>query len=413
MKIQQSNFLYKLSSFLDDKHAGPYDVVPIICMAILFFIGITGIYSAHSYSHGHQWLQQLFWMVCGGIVYVVVSRVDYAFWNHHAPFFYFASVLLLLLLWTPLGERRFGAVRWIKIAGVAIQPSEPAKLGFIIMMSAMLACTEIGNFWMSLKYLAKFFLIFCIPTLLVFLQPDLGSALTFPVMFFAMLYVSKLSKKFFACLLAVACIALVAIAVDVYGYRMFLDEQHLNGDMGQEKYEKHSLLPLKDYQRDRIIAFLFPEAVDPNGIGMSWNLRQSLIAVGSGGVFGKGVNKGTQAKLGYLPRSVASNDFVFSVIAEERGFVGSSIVLLLYLFLIMSSLRTAIASKDRFGTYLCVGIGMLFLTHVWINIGMTIGLMPITGIPLPFLSYGGSFLLVCCFLQGLVQSVYRYQRSYT
>ena len=177
-------------------------------------------------------------------------------------------------------------------------------------------------------------------------------------------------------------------------------------------YEKRSILPLKDYQRNRIISFVAPDIVDPKGVGISWNLRQSLIAVGSGGLLGKGFNSGTQAKLGYLPKSVASNDFIFSVIAEERGFVGGVVVLLMYFVIIFDALRIALLSRDRFGMYLAVGISTLFLTHILINIGMTLGLMPITGIPLPFLSYGGSFLLICCFLQGIVQSIYRFHLSY-
>jgi rod shape determining protein RodA len=208
-------------------------------------------------------------------------------------------------------------------------------------------------------------------------------------------------------------ILLSIVAVDIYGYRNFLDKKNLGDQTMTTKYEDRSWFPMKDYQRDRIIAFMFPDVVDPDGIGISWNLRQSLIAVGSGGLNGKGFNNGTQAKLGYLPKSIASNDFVFSVIAEERGFVGALIVILSYALVIWSGLRTANCARDEFGTYLCVGISMLFLAHICINIGMTIGLMPITGIPLPFLSYGGSFLLTCCFLQGLVQSVYRHQSNFT
>jgi rod shape determining protein RodA len=277
------------------------------------------------------------------------------------------------------------------------------------MLGAMMARMEIRSFSSSVKNLAKTFGVFLMSTGLVFMQPDLGSALTFPTVFFAMLYVSNLSKKFFICVFAVVLILLSVVAFDIYGYRIFLDKKHLSEESVPEKYEDKSFLPLKDYQRNRIISFMFPDIVDPNGIGISWNLRQSLIAIGTGGLRGKGFNNGTQAKLGYLPKSVASNDFIFSVVAEERGFMGALVVVLLYILIIRSGLRTANCARDRFGTYLCIGASMLFLTHICINIGMTIGLMPITGIPLPFLSYGGSFLLVCCFLQGMVQSVHRYQ----
>jgi rod shape determining protein RodA len=376
-------------------------------------IGIASIYASHSYYGGKQWYVQILWAALGLLIYFAVAKMDYAFWYNNAHWIYYVSVLLLIFLWSPLGERRFGALRWIKIFGILVQPSEPAKLGFLIMLAAMMARTEITTFLNSIKNLAKFFLVFCIPSTLVFLQPDLGSSLTFPVMFLSMLYVSNLSKKFFACIFASALVVLSLVAVDICGYRNFLDKKHLGDEVATEKYENRSIFPMKDYQRDRIISFIFPKTVDPNGIGISWNLRQSLIAVGTGGLRGKGFNNGTQAKLGYLPKSVASSDFIFSVIAEERGFAGALIVILSYILIIWSGLRTANCARDRFGTYLCIGISMLFLLHICINIGMTIGLMPITGIPLPFLSYGGSFLLICCFLQGIIQSIHRHQNNFT
>ena len=153
--------------------------------------------------------------------------------------------------------------------------------------------------------------------------------------------------------------------------------------------------------------------VDPRGIGVSWNLRQSLIAVGSGGPFGKGHTHGTQAKLGYLPQSVATNDFIFSVLAEELGFTGGIFVIGLYILLLGNGLRIAHLARDRFGMLLCVGASIILMVHIFINIGMTIGLMPITGLPLPFLSYGGSFILSCCILQGLIQSVYRFRKDFS
>ena len=412
MKIRKNSFLYHLSTLLDDTNAGPYDVVQIGVILVLLFLGITSIYSSHSYSGGRQWIVQIVWSVLGLAIYFTVSRIDYSFWDNHAYPIYYIAIALLLLLWSPLGGSRFGATRWIKVFGLVIQPAEPAKLGFIVMLSSLLARMEIDTVLNSIKNLAKCVIVFCIPTLLVFLQPDLGSALTFPTMFFAMLYVSNLSKKFFVCVALSVLLFLTVVVSDIYGYRNFLDKKQLQGT-SVEKYENRSILPLKDYQRDRIISFIFPDVVDPSGLGVSWNLRQSLIAVGTGGLFGKGFTNGTQAKLGYLPKSVASNDFVFSVLAEERGFVGALVVLLLYGIIIWGGLRTANYARDRFGTYVCVGISALFLVHVCINIGMTIGLMPITGIPLPFFSYGGSFLSICCFLQGIVQSVHRHQYSFT
>lgn len=172
-------------------------------------------------------------------------------------------------------------------------------------------------------------------------------------------------------------------------------------------------LPMKDYQRNRILAFVAPDVIDPRGIGVSWNQRQSLISVGSGGLVGKGHAEGTQAKLGYLPSSVAYNDFIFSVLAEESGFLGGTIaILLMAIIVIYGCVRAAQVSRDRFGQFLCIGIAAILMTHTFINVGMTIGIMPITGLPLPMLSYGGTFVLTCCILLGLVQSVYRHRREY-
>ena len=167
---------------------------------------------------------------------------------------------------------------------------------------------------------------------------------------------------------------------------------------------------MRGYWRNRLIAFALPDKVDPLGIG--WNTRQSMISVGSGGLTGKGWTEGTQAKLGYLPRAVAHNDFIFSVIAEEKGFLGSITVIGLFGVVLWNGLWIAGLARDRLGALLALGVTVLFTVHVFVNIAMTIGLVPVKGIPLPFISYGGTFVLSCCLLQGLVQSVYRFRRDF-
>ena len=160
------------------------------------------------------------------------------------------------------------------------------------------------------------------------------------------------------------------------------------------------------------MTFIAPEVVDPRGTGSAWNSNQAQRAVGTGGLLGKGWQSGLQARLGYLPRSVAHNDFIFAVLAEEKGFIGGLLVIGLFTVLLANGVRIAGMSRDRFGMLLAVGVTVIFTIHVFINIGMTIGLTPITGLPLPFLSYGGSFILSCCFLQGIIQSVHRYRRAF-
>lgn len=248
--------------------------------------------------------------------------------------------------------------------------------------------------------------------LLIVAEPDLGSALVIAPMVFAMLFVSNLSLRFFAGALGVFALLVGIVALDVWSYAKFMEKNDLDYTRDRGAYEEHAWLPLKDYQRNRVLTFWNPDYVDPMGKGISWNQRQSLISVGSGGLLGKGWTEGTQAKLGFLPRAVAHNDFIFSVIAEEKGFLGSIAVIGLFGVLLWNGVRIAGLARDRFGMLLVIGATALLCVHVFVNIAMTIGLVPVKGIPLPFISYGGTFVLSCCLLQGLVQSVYRFRRDF-
>ena len=269
---------------------------------------------------------------------------------------------------------------------------------------------EIGTVRQSLGVLGKLALAVGVPMFLILLQPDLKSAIVLPPMVFSMLYVSKLSARFFAAALGAFMLVVGLVSWDTWRYESFMESHGYSYIRDRGKFEAYSWVPLHDYQRNRIISFIAPDKIDPMGIG--WNQRQSLISVGSGGLYGKGWTDGTQAQLGYLPRSVAHNDFIFSVIAEEKGFLGSLTVLGLFGLVLFNGIRIAGLARDRFGTLLAIGVTVLFVVHVFVNIAMTIGLVPITGIPLPFISYGGSFVLSCCLLQGLVQSVYRFRKDF-
>ena len=413
-----------------EQHGVKTDFVVPICMFILFFIGVVFIYSAQSYTidaiplQKQFWLKQIFFIGIAGVgTYVLLGWTDYKWVFTYANVIYFLSILLLIPLTLketfgipiPLVESRFNATRWINFGVVSIQPSELAKIGTCIMASAMFARNRGKK---NLKFWAKIGLVFLVPILLIFLQPDLGSTLVFFPMLFAMLYISNLPKRFFVAVLLVFCVLLGAVSADIYGYNSFLKSTGMSANEASRNNAYGSSdsfhLPIKDYQRNRILAFVAPDVIDPRGNGVSWNQRQSLISVGSGGVFGKGVAEGTQAKLGYLPSSVAYNDFIFSVLAEESGFVGATFtVVLMAVIIIYGCLGAAQRSRDRFGQYLCVGIGVILMTHSFINVGMTVGIMPITGLPLPMLSYGGTFVLTCSILLGLVQSVYRHRKEYT
>lgn len=393
------------------------DWVSPCCILLLCAVSILFIYSAQYTHGGGDWKKQLFWVTLGLGTYSIVSLINYKIFLGYAHFIYAAGIcgLLLATKLSPISVEMMGARRWVDIGITIVQPTEGAKIGTLIMAASILARSEIGTVRNSLLVLTKVALVFLIPMLLIFLQPDLGSSLVFPPMIFALLYISRLSEKFFVSAFALFTVAVSILGLDIYAYSQHLEEVRTaeisNTTTLSEEYQ--SLLPIHNYQRDRILTFVAPDVVDPEGTGASWNAKQAKISAATGGLVGKGLFKGTQAQLGYLPQAVAHNDFIFSVIAEETGFLGSAFVVGLFCLMVANSIRIAGLARDRFGMQLAIGVSMIFLVHFFINIGMTIGITPITGLPLPFLSYGGSFVLSCFILQGLVQSVYRYRKDHT
>jgi rod shape determining protein RodA len=393
------------------------DWVSPCCILLLCAVSILFIYSAQYTHGGGDWKKQLFWVTLGLGTYSIVSLINYKIFLGYAHFIYAAGIcgLLLATKFSPISVEMMGARRWVDTGITIVQPTEGAKIGTLIMAASILARSEIGTVRNSLLVLTKVALVFLIPMLLIFLQPDLGSSLVFPPMIFALLYISRLSEKFFVSAFALFTVAVSILGMDIYAYSKHLEEVRTaaisNTTTLSEEYQ--SLLPIHNYQRDRILTFVAPDVVDPEGTGASWNAKQAKISAATGGLVGKGLFKGTQAQLGYLPQAVAHNDFIFSVIAEETGFLGSAFVVGLFCLMVANSIRIAGLARDRFGMQLAIGVSVIFLVHFFINIGMTIGITPITGLPLPFLSYGGSFVLSCFILQGLVQSVYRYRKDHT
>jgi rod shape determining protein RodA len=403
-----------------------WDLVTPVALVLLGVIGVAFIYSAQlsvlqARGAGTSWLRQdwfkqMVFLGAGGVVYYVVSQIDYRFWLRVAHWFYLICLVPLLIVLIPgiSGEAatRWGAQRWIPLGPFSFQPSETAKIAVLLITASILMHSRIGTVRQSLGALAKLALAAGVPMVLILLQPDLKSAIVLPPMVFSMLYVSKLSPRFFLGALGAFLLLIGAVAWDTTRYVDFMRANHKSFSRDKGAFEESTWvrLPLHDYQRNRILSFINPDEYDPSGIG--WNQRQSLISVGSGGLAGKGWTEGTQAQLGYLPRSVAHNDFVFAVIAEEKGFLGSITVLGLFGVVLFNGIRIAGSARDRLGALIAIGVTALFTVHVFVNIAMTIGLVPITGIPLPLISYGGSFVLSCCMLQGLVQSVWRFRREF-
>lgn len=396
---------------------GRWDLLTPLLLLALSALGVAFIYSAvlQSPLHHNDWIKQLVFLAAGAMLYVTVSLIDYRFWLSVSHWFYLACLLPLILVLIPgLGTEVYGSQRWIDLGFFSYQPSETAKIAVLLIVASILIRSEIGTVRRSLGMLGKLALAVGAPLLLILLQPDLKSAIVLPPMVFSMLYVSKLSGRFFAGALGVFLLIVGLVAWDTWRYVDFMAQRGYSYRNQVDRYKPYSWLPyLHDYQRNRILAFVSPDTIDPEGVGAGWNLRQSLISVGSGGLTGQGWTQGTQAQLGYLPRAVAHNDFIFSVIAEEKGFLGSLTVLGLFGLVLFNGIRIAGLARDRLGTLLAIGVTVLFAVHVFVNIAMTIGFVPITGIPLPFISYGGSFVLSCCLLQGLVQSVYRFRKDFT
>jgi rod shape determining protein RodA len=253
--------------------------------------------------------------------------------------------------------------------------------------------------WRTLRTPAAACVLAGIPFVLVARQPDLGTAAILPLIAAAMLWLGGLRMRHLVLGLLLVVLALSPIVAQIAHYQTV----YLPAREAGETLQTPFWYILKPYQCDRLLVFLDP-ARDPLNTG--WSLMQSRIAIGSGGWVGKGWLQGTQNVLGFLPRTVAPTDFIFSVVAEETGFIGASILVGVYGILLTSCARVAAGARDQYGRLIAVGVSVLILCHVYVNIGMTVGLMPVTGLPLPLVSYGGSFLVSILAGIGLVQSVY-------
>lgn len=398
--------------------------------------------------------QQAVFIGIGWVAYVFLSLLDYEHIRRHARFIFFLGVgLLIPIAISALLKKDFGSViksvngarRWIDVGPMKIQPSELAKVTTLVMLAAVMegvrswswkdfrrnfgargarsggGLSSSSSGWFFALPQVRVATVALLPIGLIFVQPDLKSCIVYLPMLAALLYVSRVPLRFFVVLFASMLLFAGVIGADIAGYARHLEkysaEYGSRSDFARQvhavdPYEKKSpLFLLKDYQRERILSFVRPDIIDPTGSGTSWNVKQAIIATGRGGLYGTGYRHGLQALLGYMPELAAHNDFVFSSFAEEFGFVGGACLLAAYAFLIGLTLRTAARARDRFGALLCVGAAAVFTVHVVVNIGMNIGLMPVSGLPLPFLSYGGSFVLSCFLLLGLVQSVHRYSRE--
>ncbi len=345
----------------------------IICLVILNIISLTSLYSSlhqgGEFKYKNIFYRQIFWILIFWIIIWIVSFINYRFYFDTAFLIYGLSVILLIAV-KIFGKEIMGAQRWFSFFGINFQPSEFSKLAIVLVLARMFS--EEASFSFLNKVLFPLFLVL-ISAFLVFKQPDLGTAAILFLLFFVMGLSSKTKKRYFVAIL-IAGVILSPLA------------WHF----------------LKDYQKKRIAVFINPN-VDPLGAG--YTIIQSKIAIGSGGLAGKGFLSGTQNQFNFLPER--HTDFIFTVVAEEFGFLGCLVLIFLYFFILRVIYKKIEHIKDSFAQFLCVGIYSILFLHVFINIGMTMGFVPVVGLPLLLLSYGGTHLIITAIFIGIFFNISR------
>jgi rod shape determining protein RodA len=355
---------------IDRRYIEHLDWFLLLLVCTLAVCGIVTIYSVTFDDPGlKDYQKQIIWVALSIGILIFTLFFDYKYWIKFSPILYgISSLLLIYVLFTPAS---LGVHRWILLPGdIRIQPSEFAKVSQILFLAYWFS--RLRGLEPKMRDLFLPALIFSLPFLLILVEPDLGTSMTLAPLFISLVFCSGFSIKKMVAIILIFLIPTLCVSPYV----------------------------LKPYQVKRITSFLHPED-DPLGSG--YHLIQSQIAIGSGGIGGKGFKAGTQSHLDFLP--VQDTDFIFAVWGEERGFLGATILLSIYFLLFFRILHIARLSRDLSGTYLCVGFAILLFCQVIINTGMVIGLMPVTGIPLPFLSYGGSASFVNFFSIGLILNV--------
>jgi rod shape determining protein RodA len=389
----------------------------LLAMGLTFFGGVM-IRSTELNQPLAHWLQHWIFGGIGVMIVFGISRISY---NHLLRWHWITYGIIngLLIAVMALGNSAKGAQRWISIAGFNFQPSEFAKIGLIITLAAILHRRPANTLPTFMRALA----ISAPPWLLVFVQPDLGTSLVFGAIALGMLYWANANPGWLILLISPLVAAILySLSLPVWGIwaalmglvgwftlplRWVSSLLVIGANIGSGLLGQVLWHVLKDYQKDRIVVFLEP---DKYPLGAGYHLIQSRIAIGAGELWGQGLNQGTQTQLNFIPEQ--HTDFIFSSIGEELGFVGSMCLVLTYLLLCWRVLRVARQAPNNFGSLLAIGIFSMISFQAIVNISMTIGIAPVTGIPLPWISYGGSALLNNFIAIGLVESVANYRRRF-
>ncbi len=349
------------------------------CAVVLSLLGILTIYSAtrvptqYEFLSGNLYMKQTIWLMLGIVLFFSVILINYTWFSRLAYPFYGLTVILLILVFF-IGKKTMGAQRWIDLGIFSIQPTDIYKIGMLIIISDYLSNLRTHRLsgWMIFKTFSLFILI---PLLLIIKQPDLGSGIIILGTFFVIVLMYGVETRFMRLFIIIILISVPFLWPVVWNN-------------------------LKDYQKQRIVAFM-NEDLDPDGIG--YHIKQSKIAIGSGKITGKGYLKGTQGPLRFLPER--HTDFVFSVFVEEWGFIGAVGILVIYLLYVLRGLDTALKARDQFGRILALSISIMLSLYVVINMGMTLGIFPVVGIPLPFMSYGGSAIVSNFIMAGILSNI--------
>ncbi len=348
----------------------------LLMMALLAY-GIYSIFSATWMRNDPFWTSQLIWLAICLPLYFVVSLIDYRWIRFGAVPLYVIGILGLVATMI-YGKTTYGAKSWLDLKVMSIQPSQLAVVAGIMTLAVYLEASKRTAPFLRILACGA---IVGAPWLMILIQPDLGSCIVWIPVIVAMMFVGGIPKRWLAAMLILALAAIPLIV-----------------NFG-----------LKPYQYARITTFLDP-SLDPQGDG--WNINQSLIAIGSGGFYGKGfMARNTQNELEFLPKTIVHNDFIFSVMGELHGFVGGVALIGAFALLFLFGLQVALEADDALGRLLATGIVFLLFTHTFMNIGMTISVTPITGLPLPFISYGGSFLMITLLSMGILQSVWIHRKT--
>ena len=380
--ISHQNVSVRLLNFTNVMRVDIWLILNVLALAVIGWILMYSV--ARSASTVYLYRMILFF--CSGVVVTIFFvSIDYRFLVNWAPLFYLGSIALLLVVLF-FGTEAKGSERWINLGLFRLQPSEFSKIIMIFFLTWYL--TKIGEKIRKLGWFVVTFLLVGIPMALILKQPNLGTAASLAPLVFAMLYVAGCRKVHLVLVLLLGSMLVPVLWLEMKDF-----------DPSVEK-ETQTTLGMKHYQKKRIYAFLHPE-YDYRGTG--WHTYQSKITIGSGGISGKGYLRGTQTKLKYLPEH--HTDFIFSLLAEEFGFVGGVMVIALFAIMLFRGLMFARDAYDMQGTLLAVGVVTVLAFHIFVNIAITTGLLPVTGIPLPFLSYGGSFYMTVMAGIGILLNV--------